>query len=149
MPRIVALDAPSRARLERFLAAARGRDASLEGVRLVAGRLGAAVAGCARASGVTLGGTIFLSRAAAELLARDGRAPLVDRLGDLLVHECVHVLQYREAGTVRFLFVYLYDYFTSLLEQASMHPVARHRAYLEIRAEREAFDVAARWAGRV
>ena len=145
MVRIVELDPVSAVRIERFLADARGRRVSLTRVRLVTGWLAAAVAATAGASGVTLGGAIFLSREAEERLASQP-ADALAALGELLVHECVHVVQYREAGTSRFLATYLKDYFTSLIEQSSCRRVARLRAYLGIRAEREAFALTALWA---
>lgn len=149
---IVRVDASSRAAVESFLAEATGFEVALGEVRLVAGRLGALVAGLSRAAGVTFGGCVFVSRdVGARVRARvDERGRLVpggalDALGSLLVHECVHVWQYRREGTTRFLIAYLYSYFTSLLGLRSVGVTARRAAYLGIPFEREAYALEAVW----
>lgn len=72
------------------------------------------------------------------LLRRDD-----DRSGRraLLAHELVHVEQYAQSGTVRFLRRYLREYFTNLWR------LRNHRqAYLAISFEAESRAAAARWA---
>ena len=66
-----------------------------------------------------------------------------DRSGrrTLLAHELVHVEQYAQLGTVRFLRRYLREYFVGLWRLRS-----HHRAYLAISFEAEARAAAARWA---
>ena len=82
------------------------------------------------AHGMTLGRLI--------LVLRDD-----DRSGrrTLLAHELVHVEQYAQLGTVRFLRRYLREYFVSLWRLRS-----HGQAYLAISLEAEARAAAARWA---
>lgn len=76
-----------------------------------------------------------------------GRLILVLRDGDhsgrraLLAHELVHVQQYAELGTVRFLWHYLREYFVNLWRLRS-----HRRAYEAISFEAEARAEAERWA---
>ena len=80
--------------------------------------------------GMTLGRLIFV--------LRDG-----DRSGRrvLLAHELVHVEQYAELGTARFLRRYVGEYFVNLWRLRN-----HRRAYLAISLEAEARAAASRWA---
>ena len=81
------------------------------------------------ASGMTLGRFIFLTSDD----DRSGRRELV-------AHELVHVRQFAETGTIRFLWRYLIDYFGEL------RSLRKHRAaYLAIPAEKSARAEAAAW----
>ena len=77
----------------------------------------------------TIMGTIYV---AAQVLAGDGPA-----LGRLLVHELVHVRQWRTAGPLRFLVRYLGDYLRGRLAGRN-----HAEAYRMIRYEVEARRVA-------
>jgi hypothetical protein len=77
---------------------------------------------------MTLGRTVYVRR---DVL--DGDPP---RLALLLVHELVHVRQWREMGAVRFLARYLGDYLRGRLAGRG-----HAEAYRAIRAEREAVDL--------
>ena len=73
------------------------------------------------------------------LVRRDGPD---DRTGhrELLAHELVHAVQWRQLGVLRFLLRYLGAYFRNLFR------LRRHRAaYLAIPFEEEARAAAARW----
>jgi hypothetical protein len=141
---LVPLDAGSRTIVEAFLGRELGERVDLGAVHLAAGATGAAVAAVARASAITLGGIICLDRArGARVRAMPDRA--LEALGSLLVHECVHVWQYRAAGAPRFLAAYLKNYFTTLLVLRSLRANARVRAYRTIDAELQAFELEARW----
>ncbi|MDG2028716.1 MAG: DUF4157 domain-containing protein [Acidimicrobiales bacterium] len=84
------------------------------------------------ASGMTIGRFVFLRR---DHERGGGR--------ELLAHELVHVRQYAEAGTIRFLLGYLRDYVGALRR------LRNHRAaYLAIPAEAEARAEAEAWAAR-
>lgn len=83
-------------------------------------------------SGMTIGRLVFLT----SDVDRSGRR-------ELLAHELVHVRQYAETGTVRFLLRYLRDYVRGLVR------LRDHRqAYLAIPTEVEARAEAREWARR-
>lgn len=84
------------------------------------------------ADGMTLGRFV--------LLTRDDPA---DRTGarELVAHELVHVVQYREMGTPRFLWRYVTAYVRNLRRLRS-----HRQAYLAIPVEEAARDAAAHWA---
>jgi hypothetical protein len=68
-----------------------------------------------------------------RLLAGDRRA-----LGELVVHELVHVRQWRELGVRRFLIRYLTDYW-----RGRRAGLGHRRAYLAISLEEEALRLSA------
>lgn len=140
----VRVDAPSLAEIEAFLSAETGERVALGRVWLVSGRTGRLVTRLARARAVTFGPAIFFAHAPHP--ASDERA--LDRFGALLVHECVHVLQYQRLGAARFVLLYLKSYFTSLMELRSCGATARRSAYLRIPFERAAFTIEAAWTSR-
>lgn len=76
-------------------------------------------------SGVTVRNWVFVDPA---LLRGDPT-----RLARLVIHELVHVRQFREAGYVPFSLRYLYEYFRGILEGKGLR-----QAYLDIAAEQEA-----------
>lgn len=58
----------------------------------------------------------------------------------LIAHEATHVIQYQEAGVVRFLFSYLREYWRALNEhRQGWSKAARNAAYFAIKHEREAY----------
>jgi hypothetical protein len=140
------LDDDSRGRIEAFLTEQAGAPVRLGPIWLAAGHVGASLAAVARASGITFGGLICLDRSLARRLETETSA--LDALGALLVHECVHVWQYRRESAPVFLGKYLFSYFTKLYEIGSVRCAARQTAYLSIAAEREAREIERRWSER-
>jgi hypothetical protein len=61
---------------------------------------------------------------------------------DLLVHEIMHVIQYREKGFARFLYQYLKSYWINLRKIGEYDFAARRWAYLNIPFEIEAREAA-------
>jgi hypothetical protein len=153
----VRLDEESRAAVEAFLTRATGAPARLGRVWLAPGLLGRYVTWVARAAAVTLGPVVFLRRGTlpgcrTALEASGGGRPHLDRLGALLVHECVHVWQYRRTGTVRFLAKYVYSYCTNIavlsrrtVRRRVTWPRRIDEAYRRIPYEVEAFEIEKRW----
>ncbi len=82
-------------------------------------------------SGVTHWKMVFVDP---ELLRGDRR-----RLARLVIHELVHVRQFVRAGYARFLIGYLREYLTGRFSGKD-----RRQAYLDVAAEVEARDIAAR-----
>ena len=61
---------------------------------------------------------------------------------DLVVHEIMHVIQYKKEGFFKFLYVYLRDYSINLRKQKKWDADSRRQAYLKIPFEIEARDAA-------
>ncbi len=61
----------------------------------------------------------------------------------LMAHELVHVRQFAEQGTARFLFIYVADYLRGLVKHRN-----HHQAYLNIGFERSARAEVDQWAQR-
>lgn len=80
--------------------------------------------------GVTIHKLVFVDR---EVLLGDPQ-----RLGRLVIHELVHVRQFRDAGYVGFMARYIRDYAAGLLVGKNLR-----EAYLDIAAEREARELTA------
>lgn len=149
MAELVRVDASSLAEIEAFLREELAERVTLGDVRLAVGRTGAAIAAVACASAVTLGSVVCLAedRSRALVNAPEG-ARTLDVLGSLLVHECVHVWQYRRTGTPRFLSAYCFSYLSSIRTVRRVDLESRASAYRAIPAEREAFRIEARWRSR-
>jgi hypothetical protein len=81
-------------------------------------------------SGVTHGKFVFVDP---EVMRGDPK-----RLGRLVVHELIHVRQYKAAGYLRFVTSYLKEYWIGRLGGKSPHD-----AYLDISLEREARELTA------
>ena len=81
-----------------------------------------------RASAMTVPWAVYLDP---QLLAGD-----VHRLGGLIVHELVHLRQWRQLGVARFLWRYLGDYW-----RARRRGFSHRQAYLAISLEEEARQV--------
>ncbi len=81
--------------------------------------------------GVTQGRFVFVDP---ELLRGDR-----ERLARLVIHELIHVRQYRAAGYVRFVISYLGEYWTGRLGGKT-----RREAYKDISFEREARELTER-----
>ena len=84
--------------------------------------------------GITIGRFIFIKP---DLIYRDDFARLCISK-ELLAHEATHVLQYRNLGTLKFLYCYLSSYFVNLRGRKNWNFVSRMHAYLEIPFETEA-----------
>jgi hypothetical protein len=138
------LDEESRASLEAFLSEAYGEPVDLGVVWLAVGRCGQLMAWLARASAITFGPLIFVrQRVRSESFPRSHLADY----GGLLVHECIHVWQYRRVGALRFLIQYLKSYCTNIVAQKARRPVRSifDCAYRSIPFECEAFEIERRW----
>lgn len=86
--------------------------------------------------GVTSGSFVFVD---VEMIRGDP-----DQLARLVIHELVHVRQFRAAGFRRFVYTYLKEYWTGRLAGKSPH-----QAYRDIPHEREARELTARTVGLV
>jgi hypothetical protein len=62
-----------------------------------------------------------------------------DRLAKLVIHELIHVRQYRSAGYIRFVMSYLQEYWLARIGGKSPY-----EAYRDISHEREARELASR-----
>jgi hypothetical protein len=152
MPELVRVDEASVCAVEAFLSEVVGEQVLLGRVWLAPGRAGALVGRLARASGITLGQIVFLGPTAGRRwrAGEPGEIDL-DRLGTLLVHECVHVWQSRRDGTARFLARYIYFYCTNIIGFSRARATrgwSRRMLQLAYRAipfEVEAFSLAERW----
>ncbi|MBA2736997.1 MAG: hypothetical protein H0U50_09460 [Pyrinomonadaceae bacterium] len=64
---------------------------------------------------------------------------------ELVVHEIMHVIQYKKAGFGKFLYKYLRDYWSNLRKKRKWDSASRRNAYLEIPFEIEAREAAKRF----
>lgn len=144
MAEFVRVDAGSLVEVEAFLSRELETPVRLGRVWLAPGRAGSAVAAIARASAITLGPIICLDTPHG-LAVRASTAPHLQTLDALLVHELVHRWQFRESGTLRFLWFYLFHYFTKIYTLRSFDANSRGLAYRGIPAEVEAFTLEGRW----
>jgi hypothetical protein len=85
---------------------------------------------------ITFGRRVFV---APDMVHRDADGRLVVP-ARLMAHEATHVLQYQQAGFLRFLVSYLREYSKGLKVQRGIGKTARRSAYLSIRYEREAYE---------
>ena len=100
------------------------------------GRIARFVTKRLRVGAITIGRHILLSPD--RVMAADGS---LCTKGWLVAHEATHVLQYEEAGYVRFFCRYFYGYWLALRGSGAWNREARMRAYLAIEAERIAHEV--------
>jgi hypothetical protein len=89
-------------------------------------------------NGITFGKRIFIMPQLVTLTANNQKK-LPE---DLVVHEITHVIQYQSRGFVKFLYVYLRDYWTNLKKQQRWDANSRRQAYLSIPFEIEAREAA-------
>lgn len=92
--------------------------------------------------GITFGRHIFI---APRLVFRN-KENLPTLSGDLIAHETAHVLQYEHEGFVKFLRIYLGDFWENLRRMKSRNARSREAAYWEIPFEIEARETAKRFA---
>jgi hypothetical protein len=133
----VKLSAESHRRVEEFFRDFRGEPAlRLPPVRVYAGGLSRLLLDSIGMGAITFGRRVFVSP---RMVVEEGRGRRAVH-GWLLVHEAAHVLQYEEAGFVKFLLVYLRDYCRALRGAWGwkLGRAARMAAYMAIPAEREA-----------
>jgi hypothetical protein len=113
-------------------------------VHLHHGRVARWVTHAFHISAITFGRHVFIKP---ELTTRDERGRWTAPAW-LVAHETTHVLQYEEAGFVRFLISYLLDYWRGLRRLKRWDAAARMEAYSAIKVEcaaREAERAYARW----
>lgn len=91
-----------------------------------------------RINGITIGRHIFVLP---ELVSRN-RNNQKKLPEDLVVHEIMHVIQYKKTGFVKFLYLYLRDYWKNLRITKRWDAAARRQAYLDIPYETEAREAA-------
>ncbi|MGI8882812.1 MAG: hypothetical protein ACR2IA_01030 [Pyrinomonadaceae bacterium] len=89
-------------------------------------------------NGITIGRRIFIMP---ELISLN-RKKQIKLPEDLVVHEIMHVIQYKKAGFVKFLYEYLRDYWSNLRKKRKWDTASRRIAYLEIPFEIEAREAA-------
>lgn len=65
---------------------------------------------------------------------------------ELVVHEITHVLQYRREGFLKFLWLYMKNYYSNLRKKKKWDLYARSEAYFEIPFEIEARKAASNFA---
>lgn len=148
MPEFVRADPASVAAVEEFLRTATGEPVDLGTVWLATGRIGHAVAALARARAITLGRLVCLADGLPRPDGTDEVQTALELHGALLVHECVHVWQYRRDSTAIFLRQYLKSYFSGIRALGSISKQARQAAYEAISYETEAFLLERLWCDR-
>ena len=129
------LSAESHRKVEEFFRAFRGEPGlRLPPVKVYAGGFSRLLLDSIGMGAITFGRRVFVSP---RMTVRDKKGRRAIH-GWLLVHEAAHVLQYEEAGFVKFLLEYLRDYWRGLRAGGGLGGAARMAAYMAIRAEREA-----------
>ena len=128
----------SHERIEAFLRAhLRNDKLKLPPVYIYSGRVARWVTGRLQILAITFGRRIIV---ASKVVVRDEKGRLTVPAG-LIAHEATHVIQYQEAGIVRFLFSYLREYWRALKEhRQGWSKAARNAAYFAIKHEREAYE---------
>jgi Domain of unknown function (DUF4157) len=128
----------SHKQIEAFLREHLRRDElRLPPVRVYSGRFARWLTGHLQILAITFGRRVIV---ASKAVVRDEQGRLTVPAG-LLAHEATHVIQYQEAGFVRFLFSYLREYWRALHEhRQGWGKAARNAAYFAIKHEREAYE---------
>ena len=94
-------------------------------------------------NGITFGRSVIINP---DLIRRDDggktRAP-----SELIAHELAHVLQYERLGYVRFLYIYLRDWWRIFKSKPKWNSAARREAYFDIPHEIEARRFAGEYLG--
>lgn len=126
----------AQAQIEEFLRAhLRDQEISLPELRVHTGLFARWATRLMRAGGFTIGRHIFV---APKLVRRDERGRLVVP-GWLIVHEAVHVLQFRRVGACRLALSYVGTYWRELWRSRSLGREARVRAYFAVPEEGAAY----------
>ena len=92
-------------------------------------------------NGITVGRRVFVMPKLISL-NRKNQKKLPE---ELIVHEIMHVIQYKKAGFGKFLYKYLRDYWSNLRKKRKWDSASRRNAYLEIPFEIEAREAAKRF----
>ncbi len=125
----------SHTQLQEFLREHTGKNSlRLPHIQIYTGRFARFLTRALKVGAITVGRRIFLSP---QLLERDAEGR-INAPGWLIAHESVHVVQYMEAGYLRFFFRYLRGYFKALRATGRWDSAARMAAYLAIAEECEA-----------
>lgn len=103
-------------------------------IEFYAGKFAAQLTHIIGVHGITLGRSVIILPSLVSL-NRKNQKKLPE---DLIVHEIMHVIQYRNLGHARFLYQYLKFYWTNLRQTGEWNFAARRRAYLDIPFEIEA-----------
>ena len=137
----------SHARIEAFLRDHLQDDnLKLPPVYIYSGRVARWLTGRLQILAITFGRRIIV---ASKVVVRDEKGRLTVPAG-LIAHEATHVIQYQEAGIVRFLFSYLREYWRALHEhRQGWSKAARNAAYFAIKHEREAYGAESAYPGWV
>jgi hypothetical protein len=85
-------------------------------------------------NGITIGRRVFILPKLVSL-NRKNQKKLPE---DLIVHEIMHVIQYKNAGFLKFFYKYLRDYWRNLRKNGKWDSASRRQAYLDIPFEIEA-----------
>ena len=133
------LSPSSHSKLENFYREyLQAEDFSLPPIYFYFGNLTRALTFLIKVHGITFGKRIFIMPELISLnSSRQKRIP-----EDLAAHEIMHVIQYRRNGFLKFLYVYLRDYWRNLKRREKWDAASRRLAYLEIPFEIEARDAA-------
>lgn len=91
-----------------------------------------------KSNGITFGKRIFIMPELVTFNAKNHKK-LPE---DLVVHEIMHVIQYQNKGFLKFLYVYLCDYWKNLKLHEKWDADSRQQAYLSIPFEIEAREAA-------
>jgi hypothetical protein len=134
----------SHKRIEAFLRAhLQDERLKLPPVFIYSGRMARWLTGRLQILAITFGRRIIV---ASKVVVRDEQGRLTVPAG-LIAHEATHVIQYQEAGIVRFLFSYLREYWRALQEhRQGWSKAARNAAYFAIKHEREAYEAESAYA---
>lgn len=129
----------SHRRLERFFRFYLADDSfNLPTVHFHTGKLTTLLTQIIRVNGITFGRNVLIMSALVSL-NRKNQKKIPE---DLIVHEIMHVIQYRKKGFAKFLYQYLKFYWINLRKTGEWNFAARRRAYLDIPFEIEAREAA-------
>ncbi|HEX8288249.1 MAG TPA: hypothetical protein VF556_09645 [Pyrinomonadaceae bacterium] len=107
-------------------------------IYLYTGKITAFFTLISKSNGITFGKRIFIMP---QLLSSNtkNQKKLPE---DLIVHEIMHVIQYQKKGFLKFLYMYLRDYWRNLQLHEKWDADSRRQAYLNIPFEIEAREAA-------
>lgn len=134
------LSEDSRIKFEKFLNYLTGENLIFPAeVKIYAGKFADFITKKLKVDGVTIGKRILIR---SRYIWQDENLRLC-AAKPLIAHEIAHVLQYQKYGLIKFLYIYLRDYWTLLKKKEKWDYQARREAYLEIPFEIEARRFAA------
>ncbi len=109
-------------------------DFKLPKIKIYGGGIAGLTTGILRIHGITFGNSILIKP---RLIAIDHKNQKF-MPGDLMVHEIAHVLQFRQTGCLKFLYLYFREYFQNLKKAGKLNRKARNSAYFRLSFEIEA-----------